>query len=164
MDAVSLFDDAVSWLKENYSGFRFFLERDIVWTVQAHIITRIETENLEYRIYHNFPMLPGKTVDLAILRQDNSVALAAEFKYEPSHDRKFKEFLPNKLPVVFWDEGVGKDILRIQEFVDRGKADMAYMLFIDEGGYFRWREAFAGSQWIDWGRGISVLSAKAGRL
>lgn len=162
MDATGLFEDTIAWLRQNYSGFRFFVERDIVWTVQTRIITRIELENLEYRIYHNFPMFPGKTVDLAILRRDNSVAFAAEFKYEPSHERKFKDLLPTKLPVVFWDEGVGKDMIRIQEFVDGGKTDMACMLFIDEGGYFRWREPFTGSQWVDWGGGVSVLSAQIG--
>lgn len=160
MDATGLFDDTIAWLRQNYSSFLFFVERDIVWTVQTRIIKRIGLENLEYRIYHNFPLLPGKKADLAILRQDDSVALVAEFKYEPSHDRNFKDFLPTKLPVVFWEDGVGKDMIRIREFVDSGKTDAARMLFVDEGGYFRWREPFAGSQWIDWSGGVSVLSAQ----
>jgi hypothetical protein len=55
---------------------------------------------------------------------DNLVEVAAEFKYEPSHKRKYNtsqgnvgdiwhtKFGPT---VVFWgDDGVGKDIKRIQ--------------------------------------------------
>lgn len=160
MQAVGLFENAILWLQENYGHFRFFAERDIVWTVQTHIIKLIEQQNLTCRIFHNFPVLPGKTADLAILRQDNSIEVAAEFKYEPSHGRKFTDILPTKFPVVFWEDGVGKDMERISEFVSKGRAEVAYLIFIDEGGYFRWREPFSGSEWIDWRNGVSVLWAR----
>jgi hypothetical protein len=26
--------NALEWLKENYGRFRFFVERDVVWTIQ----------------------------------------------------------------------------------------------------------------------------------
>jgi hypothetical protein len=110
VDAVNLFENSISWLRENYASFRFFTERDIVWTLQNHIIADIEANALTYRIHHNFPVLPGKTVDLAIFNSDNSIALAAEFKYEPARSREYKDILPTKFPVVFWDEGVGKDM------------------------------------------------------
>ena len=160
MQAVGLFENAISWFQENYGNFRFFTERDIVWTVQTHIIRLIEKQNLAYRIFHNFPVLPGKTTDLAILRPDNSIEVAAEFKYEPSHGRKFTDIWPSKLPVVFWEDGVGKDMERIREFVSKGRAEVAYLILIDEGGYFRWREPFSGSEWIDWQNGVSVLWAR----
>jgi len=160
MQAAGLFENAISWLRENYRDSRFFTERDIVWTVQTHIIKLIEKQNLTYRIFHNFPVIPGKTTDLAILRQDNSIEVAAEFKYEPSHGRKFTDIWPTKLPVVFWDYGVGKDMERIREFVSKDRTEVAYLIFIDEGGYFRWREPFSGSEWIDWQNGVSVLWAR----
>jgi hypothetical protein len=160
MQAVGLFENAISCLQENYTDFRFFTERDMVWTVQTHIIKLIEKQNLAYRIFHNFPVLPGKTTDLAILRQDNSIEVAAEFKYEPSHSRKFADIWPTKFPVVFWEDGVGKDMERVREFVSKGRAEVAYLIFIDEGGYFRWREPFKGSEWIDWQNGVSVLWAR----
>jgi len=78
---------------------------------------------LAYRIFHNFPVIPGKTTDLAILRQDNSIEVAAEFKYEPSHGRKFMDIWTTKLPVVFWDDGVGKDMERIREFASKGRTE-----------------------------------------
>jgi hypothetical protein len=163
MDAVNLFEDSISWLRENYGNFRFFAERDIVWTLQTHIMAKIAADEPTYRIYHNFTILPGKTVDLAIFKPDNSVALVAEFKYEPAHSRKFKDIQTTKFPVVFWDEGVGKDMERIQDFVSKGKTESAYLLFIDEGGSFRWREPFTGSKWVDWENGISVLWSKIER-
>jgi len=160
MQAAELFEDAISWLRENYGDYRFFTERDIVWTVQTHIIKLIEKHNLAYRIFHNFRILPRKTTDLAILRQDNSIEVAVEFKYEPSHGRKFTDIWPTKFPVVFWENGVGKDMERIREFVSKGGAGIAYLIFIDEGGYFNWREPFSGSEWIDWGNGVLVLLAR----
>ena len=86
--------------------------------------------------------------------------MAAEFKYEPSHTRKYSDILPTKLPVVFWADGVGKDMERIREFVSKGGAEVAYLVFIDEGGYFRRREPFSGSEWIDWQNGVSLLWAR----
>ena len=160
MQAARLFEDAIAWLRANYRDYRFFTERDVVWTVQNHIIKLIEKQNLTYRIFHNFPVIPGKTTDLAILRQDNSIEVAAEFKYEPSHNRRFTDIWPTKLPVVFWDDGVGKDMERTHEFVSEGRTEIAYVIFIDEGGYFRWREPFGGSEWVDWQNGVSVLWAR----
>ena len=176
---IELFENALAWLRDNYGRFRFFTERDIVWTVQNHIIELIGEQNLPYRVFHNFPVsLPGKRqslcTDLAILNQDDSVEVAIEFKYEPSHLRK--DIWPTKFPVVFWDkEGVGKDIERINEFVDKFVAKdkvgarTAYLIFIDEGGYFKRRNPHPGSKWEEWQlrdplvNCVSVLRAQARR-
>ena len=104
---------------------------------------------MAYRVLNNFPVLSGRTSDLAILSLDNFIEVAAEFKYEPSHNRKSTDILPTKLPVVFWEDGVGRDMERIRWFVAKGKAKVAYLIFVDEGGYFRWREPFTNSEWID---------------
>jgi hypothetical protein len=60
-------------------------------------------------------------------------------------------------------DGVAKDLARIREFVDQGRARAAIALFVDEGGYFRNRPAPVGSAWRDWagagpgGSDVSVL-------
>lgn len=161
--ASELFESAIAWLRENYACFRFFVERDIVWTVQTRIIGLIEEQDLPYRIFNEHPILSGKRrrlCDLAILNHTESVEVAVEFKYEPSHKRS--DIRPTKFPVVFWgDDGVGEDVRRIQDFVAKKKARVAYSVFVDEGGYFRHRVPHPGSKWIDWGTGVSVLWARA---
>lgn len=150
-NATELFEGAMSWLKDNYNNFMFFMERDIVWTVQIHISQLIKEQRLPYQVFNDYPMLPGKrrslSTDLAILDRTGLVEVAAEFKYEPSHNRK--DILPKKFPVVFWGD-VGKDVERINDFVSKGKARVAYSVFIDEGSYFRHRVPHPGSEWIDW--------------
>ena len=152
--ATELFENSISWLRENYNNFKFFTEHDIVWTIQTHIIQLIEDHNLPYQAFTEFPILPGKRrsicTDLAIIDLKGSVEVAIEFKYEPSHKRI--DILRTKFPVVFWgDEGVGKDVKRVQEYITKGVAKVAYSVFIDEGSYFSYRDPHPGSEWIDWG-------------
>lgn len=167
-EATELFESAMAWLQQNYAGFRFFVERDVVWTVQTRVIELIETHILPYRVFNDYPILSGNRrsicVDLAILDCTDSVELAAEFKFEPDHRRS--DVWPTKFPVVFWGhDGVGKDVERIQTFVSCGAARAAYSVFIDEGGAFRHRIPHGGSRWIDWepagtaARPVSVLWA-----
>ena len=166
MEATELFDDTIEWLRRQYAGYRFFAERDIVWTVQLHLLNEIERAGLPYRIV-NEHKLGGPRADLAVLDGD-SVEVAAEFKYEPSHDRKADrggDIWSSKLnpSAVFWSDSSGsvtKDIRRVQEYVEQGKAKTAYSIFIDEGGHFRWRDPPRGSEWIDWPCGVSVLWSK----
>ncbi len=153
-DAAELFEEAIVWLQQNYGNYRFFMERDVVWTVQQWLGSTIETRTLPYRVFHHFPLFPGsgKVVDcdLALVRPDGTVAVAAEFKYEPSHERKGRDIWRTKFPVVFWNEGVGQDIDRIRGFAIQKAADVSYAIFVDEGGFFRHRPPHPGSQWIDW--------------
>jgi len=99
---------------------------------------------------------------LAILGEDNSVEIAAEFKYEPAHSRKYLNIWPTKFPVVPWkgEGSVAKDIEHIRRSVTEGGTRTAYAILIDEGRYFAWRDPFPGSEWLDWGNGISVLWAQ----
>jgi hypothetical protein len=162
-DTFEFFEDSIAWLRQNYASFCFFVERDIVWTLQTHMINQIYEQQLAYRVFNDYPMLPGSrrslSADLAILSADNgNVDVAVEFKYEPSHKRK--DIMPSKFPVVFWgSDGVGKDVQRIQEFVSTGHAKKACSIFIDEGGAFHHRPAHPGSRWIEWRNGIWVLRA-----
>lgn len=153
--STELFLSTMEWLKENYFSFRFFMERDVVWTVQKHIIELVEQKGIPYQVFNDYPILPGKgrrsrSVDLAIVNQGQIIEVAAEFKYEPSHRRQ--DICRHKLPVVFWTEksGVGKDVERVRDFIAAGKAKIAYSVFIDEGGHYRKRTPYQGSRWVDW--------------
>jgi len=162
---AELFENTIAWLQSNYSSYHFYVERDIVWTVQTHIQQQITQQDLPCKIFNDYPILPGTnrslSADLVILTTDHEIALAAEFKYEPSHSRT--DIQKQKLPVVVWGaDGVGKDIARIFEFVEKGKAKAAYSIFIDEGGYFHKRNPHERSRWIDWGNGVWILRSQAG--
>lgn len=158
MEATALFENAIAWLRENYAAFQFFVERDVVWTLQKHLISQIKEQSLPYRVFNDYPILPGRRrslcADLAILNMDGSAEVAAEFKYEPSHKRS--DIWPTKFgpSVVFWgSDGVGKDVERIKAFVDQGKTKVAYSVFLDENGFFSHRSPHPGSQWIHWDEG-----------
>ncbi len=173
--ATSLLEESLEWLREDYDEFIFHVERDVVWTVQMHLVKKIKELNLPLRVYNDYPMLPGsrraRSADLVIVNQADEVEVAAEFKYEPSHQRT--DIQRQKLPVVFWGtspseigQGVAHDVQRIKEFVEVGKTKTAYAIFVDEGGYFRHREQLPGSRWIDWetrsaeGHKVSILWAR----
>jgi hypothetical protein len=124
--AAALFEEAIAWLGENYGEFEFWIERDLVWTVQSRLRKVIGDRGLPYAIFKDYPMLPGprrtRSADLVIRGPGTTVLVAAEFKYEPSHRRPGFLTLPtNKFPVVDWgNEGVAKDLTRIREFVELG--------------------------------------------
>ena len=84
-EADRLIKDALSWLQANYSDFAFFVERDVVWTLQLRLSKQIKDSNLTYRIYNDYPMLAGShrslSADIVILDNADRVAMAAEFKY-----------------------------------------------------------------------------------
>jgi hypothetical protein len=167
--AMMLFEETMAWLRERYDEFEFWVERDLVWTIQSRLRHVVRERSLPFGVLNDYPLLPGarraRSADLVIRDEGQVVLLAAEFKYEPSHQRA--EVLPGKLPVVFWgDDGVAKDVQRIREFVELGVARAAYAVFIDEGGYFRQRSAHPGSAWHDLppsrpgGHKVSVLRAR----
>ena len=35
--AAGLFEEVIAWLQDHYSEFEFWVERDLVWTVQSHL-------------------------------------------------------------------------------------------------------------------------------
>lgn len=152
LPADDLLDRALARLRSDYAEFVFFAERDLVWTLQTWILGDIEAKSLSLRLFNDYPVLPGKrrglSADLVLLDGDG-VDLAVEIKYEPSHART--DIPQGKLPVVVWgDDGVAKDIARINEFTSTGPVRRAVALFVDEGGAFRHRSPHPGSRWIDW--------------
>ena len=161
--AERLFQQSLDWLKTNYGNFDFFLERDLVWTIQQKLSEMIIKDNIPLEVYNDFPMIKAERrslcTDIAILNKRNEVELAVEFKYEPDHQRGFgvkKNIWPTKLSpsVVFWGkEGVKKDVERAGKYVSQKKAKVAVTLFIDEGGHFRNRQPPENTKWIDWNCG-----------
>ncbi len=167
MEATDLLENAVQWLRQHYDEYRFFTERDVVWTVQQRIANEIRQTGAPYRVFNDHTILPRIRTDLASLRGD-SIEVAAEFKYEPSHIRRADrggDIWPTKLDpsVVFWtgDGSVEKDAQRIAGYVRKKRTMSAYLVFVDEGGRFRHRDPFPGSEWVDWEGGVSVLWSKA---
>jgi hypothetical protein len=167
-----VFLESLDWLRTQYGSYRFFAERDLVWTLQEDLRGRLARAGLPSLVFNDFPMLKGNrralSADIALVDPHGHVALAAEFKYEPDHRRggPHAEIWPTKLQpsVVFWDtEGVLKDVQRIREFVDQGRTPVAYSIFVDEGGHFRHRSPHPGTEWQDWDCGgarprrVSVL-------
>jgi hypothetical protein len=169
VSAVELFEQSLKWLEETYPQRKYFTERDIVWTIQTYIQEEITKNKLPFRVLCEWPIESGKRKSLCadlVIMNGSSIEIAAEFKYEPSHERK-GDFSENKLKqtVVFWDkEGVGEDVERVKKFVEDKKTKIACSVFIDEGKRFQKRDAFAGSQWQDWKNSdVRVLISWAGR-
>ena len=160
MDAAELFENAMKWLREHYTDYRFFEERDIAWTVQTRLYSEIERQGLPYLVSKEHKISPNRS-DLAILQED-VVILAVEFKYEPSHSRSADrggDIPPGKFDVVAWKD-VKKDIEKVSRYVERGKVKSAYSIFIDEGWHFKGKSEPAGSEWQDWGDGRWALWSK----
>lgn len=158
MQPAELFEDTLDWLKQHYSDYRFYAERDVVWTVQTRLNGKIKELNLPYRVFNDYTMEPRVRVDLAILN-DDTVDTVVEFKYEPSRARSTTnggDIVKTKFPVVFWSE-VLKDIERIQGFVRNGQTKVGYSVLIDEGGQFNWRTGPDGSEWLPWNGGGRML-------
>ena len=160
MDAAQLFETVIQWLREHYADYRFFTERDIVWTVQLRLYTEIERQGLPLRVFNDYTMKRSVIVDLAIL-EAGVVAVAAEFKYEPDPGRSTNrggDIWHSKLQshVVGWAEAE-KDVERAKSYVIQRQAKTAYSVVIDEGGKHKWRNPPNGCDWQDWGNGRWAL-------
>lgn len=160
-----LFFEVISEIKRNYPDFGFYMERDLVWTIQKMLLHRITKNNLPYNVYNDYPIEKGerrsKSVDLAvvgrgidyhdILDQKVSAELVVEFKFEPSRMRK--DICTHRLPVVFWSEVV-EDINRVKRFFSHNKAKSAIAVFIDEYGRNRNKSSDifeVPNMWEEWG-------------
>lgn len=171
MQARELFENTMGWLREHYHEHRFYTERDVVWTVQLRLLHEIENGELPLRVFNDYTISKGVRSDLVIMNGD-VVEVAIDFKYEPSHSRSTKrggDIPASKLDpsVVFWRDNSGsvlKDVERCADYVAQGKAEVAYAVFIDEGGEFAHRAPPEGAEWRDWGAGRRVLWFRAPSL
>lgn len=158
-EPTALFEDAIGWLNQHYAEFHFFLERDVVWTIQKHLLEAIDAHRLPYRVNYNHDLLGSKQhwADLTIINSNCSVEVAIEVKYEPSHQRE--DISHTKLPVVEWPS-VCRDVSRVQRYVNEGKAISAYSFFLDEGRFFGGKANYPAppsAEWRDWNLGSSSL-------
>lgn len=171
-DSSNLFEVVLAWLKDNYESFRFFAERDIVWTLQLYMLREAEMRKLPVKIYDNHKLSKGKQVDLAILDKNDSADTVVEIKYEPDHTRAGLDISAGKLDPsrVYWNHqkygGVEPDIVRIRSFVAQGITRIGFSIFIDEGSHFSCKPTQEGGKWEDWRQSpyskarISVLIAR----
>jgi len=184
MDAATLFENTMDWLRDAYGEYRFFSERDIVWTVQLRLLEEVEQANLPYRVFdeHKIRKSARSGADLAIV-EGGSVAVAAEFKYEPSPERKAplqpeskgnsltrkrarqraQDILGSKLPRCDWGE-IEKDIEKVRVYFHEDAVPASYAILIDEGGHWcrLYHNPPDGSEWRDWGNSVSALWTKVG--
>ena len=164
MDAAALFEKTMDWLRDSYGEHRFFVERDVVWTAQLRLLRELDDANLPYRVLTEYKIRKGAPgIDLVIMDEsrimsgsDGSVLVAIELKYEPHRSR-----LPSTQARVIWSE-VETDIRKVQEYVGKGGVGAAYAILVDADG--RWRSSHPnapkGSEWRDWGNGVSALWTK----
>jgi hypothetical protein len=150
--AEVIFRGAVDWLGKHYGEHVFYVERDIIFTLQTHMVEQVRSDQLPLRVYNDFPMIAGLrrslSADLALVATPGDrVLLAAEFKYEPCHRRL--DLLKNKLPVTVWSEIV-HDTERAQQFIEPGRAKIAYAICIDEGNYLAKRDLSAYGDHLEW--------------
>ena len=151
--AQTLMLDGLSWLEGSYDQHRFFVERDLVWTLQRWLLRESDARGLPLRILNDYGVEAGPrrslSADLAILGDSNVPLLAAEFKFEPSHLRN--DIDRRKFPVTDWN-GICHDIERIRRWVHEGLVDESFAVLIDEGGSVRRRRhAETDCDWVDWG-------------
>ena len=157
-----LFLDVLDWLRTTYASHRFFLQRDVAWTVQKRLLDRIGPGVPEYRVIHNrkVPKGKGPQFDLAVVSPNGTVEFVLKLKFEPAHKLE-----PGKNPVVEWTTVVG-DVQTVQRAAEERHTRHAYSLFIDEGVYYRAkREPPPNSRWEEWdvgnGARVAVLISEA---
>lgn len=164
--AIDVFDKALQWLGEDYCKFCFFVERDIVWTLQGRVAMLLRDEKLSerYKVINDYTVIKkrprGLSADLAILdRASGGVVLAVEVKYEPSRERMDLDIPRSKFPRTYWKGlfSVELDIERIKKYVGEGRARAAWAIMIDEGGHFFNKEVdLMGGVWESWGKPDSL--------
>lgn len=65
-EASIIFEKTIDWVKENYEKFHFHKERDIVWTIQKKITETILESNLPYKMYDEYPIMPGNRRSITV--------------------------------------------------------------------------------------------------
>lgn len=158
MDAATLFKNTMDWLRREDTR-RFRVEDDVVLAVEAQMKQKIQEDGLPYTVDKECILPPGGRADLAIFGADGSVLVAVEFKFEPHRSR----LASTQAPRVIWTE-FEDDIRKLQAYVGPGRVHTAYSILIDEDGRWRHRRSgtLEGSEWRDWGNGVSALWTKRG--
>ena len=162
-DIYNIFSAALDKVLLEYPTHKFILERDLVWTVYKQLIADLNAVSDEYTAFCNFPVarsVKGRSLsaDLVILKkgierknvldEGLQVELAAEFKFEPSKERR--DICRFKLPVFSWSNILG-DIERVEQYVCTNKtAKIGVALFVDEYGRYSNESKYQISSQSQW--------------
>ena len=84
MDAVTLFENTMDWLRLRGTS-SFQKEEDIKHAANARIKGMIAEDGLPYSVAEERPLI-RRRADLVIFGADASVLVAVEFKFEPPHN------------------------------------------------------------------------------
>jgi hypothetical protein len=107
--AEDLFRDAFAWLGADYGRRVFYVERDLVYTLQSHLVQRVESEHLPYRIYNDYPMIAG-------LRRSLSAELSHRlFKQRSARCRRVQIRAMPPTPGSLTEQAAGDGMGRDQE-------------------------------------------------
>lgn len=151
-DAEAAFLTALDELAAGYREQPFWVERDVVAWLQRRLTLSVPAG---MTVWNDYGILPGPrralSADLALVT--DGPLLVAEFKFEPCARRA--DIMPNKLPVIGWID-VGKDIGRVQEFVEAGRAEIGWAICIDEGGRYAARPRLGHSLVRHWDTGYGT--------
>jgi len=171
-DAEGEFLSVLKEFGKRYAEYHFCTERDIVWTIQTLLYERLSRDG-QWLVFNDFPVIKGSKrsicCDLAIVPKGTGIpteriALAVEFKFEPDHQRRYPDgdIWPTKLDpsVVSWKGGVMKDINRVRQFVEIGRVDVGYSVFVDEGAHFKYPKLPEGTTMREWRRSPNQSKAK----
>ena len=159
MDAAELFEDTMESIRQR--GVHVFVkEDDLVRDAKTRMERKIAENGLPYRVVRE-QNISRKRADLVILGADDSILVAVEFKYEPEHTGAMSSD-----DVVLWPEVEGDkgDIAKIKKYVGEGGVGVAYAILVDADGRWLRRHSNppAGSEWVDWGNGVSALWTRVG--
>jgi hypothetical protein len=152
-DPEAVLLQALDWLRNTYREHRFFKERDVEAALQQRMNELFEERRSDWRVYENH-RVPGKQLDLAVVDRNHPsrVALGVELKYEPDHARAGTDMRggTGKFPVCF-AESIVRDMDSVRRCVAEGLVDVGYALLLDEGGYWRTRQARPPGDCQVWG-------------
>ena len=157
MDAAELFEDTMESIRRE-GVHAFAKEADLVIDAKTRMERKIAKDGLPYSVVRE-QNISRKRADLVILGVDDSILVAVEFKYEPKHTGAMSSD-----DVVLWPEVEGDkgDIEKIKKYVGEGGVGAAYAILVDADG--RWLRRHSnppvGSEWRDWGNGVSALWTK----
>ncbi len=151
--ARDLLVEGLAWLRASYSAQRFFVERDVVWSLQRWLHGEVVARDLGLTVRNDYGVEPGPrrslSADIALVPAGASIPAAIlEVKYEPSHSRS--DIDPRKLPVIAWADVVA-DAVRVRGWVETSRAQSGLAICVDEGGLFAKRSLPEGGAWEHWG-------------
>jgi hypothetical protein len=57
--AWAVAEEAVDWLRKNYGQFEFWVERDLVWTLQSRMRALVSERRLPFAVLNDYGLIRG---------------------------------------------------------------------------------------------------------